>query len=160
TRPCQRHLLGRHGTHPARAVLLFILGQPAADFRGISGLSSPRGQSERRWHQMRAGHRIHQMRMMPEVEVLRVEEVELEICLAVVAGTDARRCDGQVCREDRRQIDDTFVLRGCNQAFRQIATDYRERPTFTIRTTLVPRPEHAVKSTGCRQYSEVRGTLS
>ena len=42
---------------------------------------------------MRAGHRVHPVRVMPQVEVFGVEKIDFEINLPMLAVPDARRCD-------------------------------------------------------------------
>ncbi len=57
---------------------------------------------------MRAGVSVHHVSVVLEVEVFGVEEVDLDVGIAVVADTRTGPGDGQLAVVDDRQFDDSL----------------------------------------------------
>ena len=87
-------LLGCHVARAARAVLQLIFLQPASNGGIVCHFEGQAGKSVRRRHQVCAGRGIHEMGMMPHIEIFRIEKIDLEIRLAMVPCTRAGRRDG------------------------------------------------------------------
>ena len=99
TGPFNGDLFGRQRARTASSILLFILFKPATHFRCVSNRFVVGGQCIRWRNQMRSCHGIHQMSVMPHVEVFGVKKVDLQIHLSVIASADARRCQRQLRRQ-------------------------------------------------------------
>ena len=85
------------------------------------------------------------MGVVPEIEVFRIEEVDFQIDLAMLASANSRRCDGEICGESWREVDCPFVFRRFDEPFWEVASDDGEGTAFAVGTILVFWGEHAVE---------------
>src|SRR3954470_12008505 len=99
------------------------------------------------------------MAVVPHIEVVGVEKVDLQISLAMLSRADARRRNRQLRRQRWREINRPPILARLDQPLGQFAADDRKGPALAIGTALMLGSQHAVEGTGSRQRSEVRSTF-